>query len=1054
MNKKVSTLLTVALTLGGSLLSSSVFAETLEDAATSGASYKIVRSACKPSGDSWTAATGTNFYLYLDKDGKNLSLTSKTDDLKAILWTVKKTSDGKYILTNGYGKVLTRTVGDLKQTEFYTNDYAGSSVLSGVSLADGVNAVSIDADTKPNGNLANSNTATDATNTFYAVSWDTNESGVSSGLTVNLFNLVDATENVTDEDLNSFFNKKGFNLAVKYDSKLGKLAENIFGGDSRVYAFEINQANCGTAWDATENAYKISASAANGKDLYVPAGMYFFTNRVLKDASKDVTADNIDWLASEFITVSPRETVETTVENRGAGQGFKLVPVKGSEFIYGNNTSEFKVADTPIWNACFTVTDNLSSNPYAINLKNFYYQKSAKDAATAKLGKASIGLAVLAFDADDTQYLTSKPGATEYIFKFSDSALKDAKELLKTTKEAAVYNLQFVAGKSEDQQKLVGKYLTIASNGTSFEWVAKPYDITKVEHPAFQYTITNVVDEDKTDDVEKYTIITFTNRETNESFTAKLFPETSYGENCYSLAFVDAATDIEEVTPLKVNSNNYSVSEEAAAKFNEDVIVKLIPATVDEYAGFVNVEDGTVRTIRFARDKFDTSNQWYTNVEKDGTGYKLSDKFVEENYDAAQFVLVKSEKPSTIARTFVYNNETTKDVDDVPNGDKLSAYTYQLMYVADGTTSEYGLKDNEVLKLASSNYTNYYIRENADGSVSFFDSWTGTFSGMKVTDAKECNSVQAEFDGTDKVNYVEKGKFTEIYKSTFSDTEIRTYLEGEAPVFSWAAENGHVTLRNNTTGVTGNYISMNDSREGILVSNDADAFYLHATDEKAVVPSFFISKGKGEGSNAASERMFMFNPTDSVAYPINMDYDPNYQLAKQKTKAIFKAGTLNEDYTKLNTWIKGENRDVAKEADNNGVWGGLDRFKFQIVETADHDGNYNVRQTNTPDGTIYLASTNEKLYFTGDKALAMAINVESVEAPTSNEGVSASEVAVVAQNGSVVVKNAAGKNVVVSTILGQVVANEVLTSDNATINVPAGIVVVAVEGESFKVNVK
>ena len=84
----------------------------------------------------------------------------------------------------------------------------------------------------------------------------------------------------------------------------------------------------------------------------------------------------------------------------------------------------------------------------------------------------------------------------------------------------------------------------------------------------------------------------------------------------------------------------------------------------------------------------------------------------------------------------------------------------------------------------------------------------------------------------------------------------------------------------------------------------------------------------------------------------------------------------------------------------------------------------------------------------------MVFTVNPAEAPTSNESVVASEVKVVANNGSVVVKNAAGKNVVVSTILGQVVANEVLTSDNATINVPAGIVVVAVDGESFKVNVK
>ena len=45
------------------------------------------------------------------------------------------------------------------------------------------------------------------------------------------------------------------------------------------------------------------------------------------------------------------------------------------------------------------------------------------------------------------------------------------------------------------------------------------------------------------------------------------------------------------------------------------------------------------------------------------------------------------------------------------------------------------------------------------------------------------------------------------------------------------------------------------------------------------------------------------------------------------------------------------------------------------------------------------------------------------------------------------VQGAAGKSVVITNILGKVVAETVLTSDNATIAVPAGIVAVAVEGE-------
>lgn len=80
---------------------------------------------------------------------------------------------------------------------------------------------------------------------------------------------------------------------------------------------------------------------------------------------------------------------------------------------------------------------------------------------------------------------------------------------------------------------------------------------------------------------------------------------------------------------------------------------------------------------------------------------------------------------------------------------------------------------------------------------------------------------------------------------------------------------------------------------------------------------------------------------------------------------------------------------------------------------------------------------------------AEIFNVETTEeTPTANETIaSGSGVAVQTLPGAVVVKNAAGKSVKVSNILGQPVAETVLTSDNATINVPAGIVVVAVEGE-------
>ena len=93
----------------------------------------------------------------------------------------------------------------------------------------------------------------------------------------------------------------------------------------------------------------------------------------------------------------------------------------------------------------------------------------------------------------------------------------------------------------------------------------------------------------------------------------------------------------------------------------------------------------------------------------------------------------------------------------------------------------------------------------------------------------------------------------------------------------------------------------------------------------------------------------------------------------------------------------------------------------------------------------------------GDGALIFNVAQKDEEdMVTSNDNINNVEgVSVVAGNGTVTVQGAAGKSVVISNILGKVVAETVLTSDNATIAVPAGIVAVAVDGEeAVKVVVK
>ena len=94
----------------------------------------------------------------------------------------------------------------------------------------------------------------------------------------------------------------------------------------------------------------------------------------------------------------------------------------------------------------------------------------------------------------------------------------------------------------------------------------------------------------------------------------------------------------------------------------------------------------------------------------------------------------------------------------------------------------------------------------------------------------------------------------------------------------------------------------------------------------------------------------------------------------------------------------------------------------------------------------------------GDGALVFNAysKTEDDDMVTSNDNINNVEgVSVIAGNGTVTIQGAAGKSVVITNILGKVVAETVLTSDNATIAVPAGIVAVAVDGEeAVKVVVK
>ena len=120
-------------------------------------------------------------------------------------------------------------------------------------------------------------------------------------------------------------------------------------------------------------------------------------------------------------------------------------------------------------------------------------------------------------------------------------------------------------------------------------------------------------------------------------------------------------------------------------------------------------------------------------------------------------------------------------------------------------------------------------------------------------------------------------------------------------------------------------------------------------------------------------------------------------------------------------------------------------FAFRYVDT-NRDAFY-IETADTDGARAWVKVINEVPVIVRDIKEAEIYNVEATsETPTANDEITATEVSVETIPGAVVVKNAAGKTVTVSTILGQNVATKVLSSDKETIAVPAGIVVVAIDG--------
>ena len=213
---------------------------------------------------------------------------------------------------------------------------------------------------------------------------------------------------------------------------------------------------------------------------------------------------------------------------------------------------------------------------------------------------------------------------------------------------------------------------------------------------------------------------------------------------------------------------------------------------------------------------------------------------------------------------------------------------------------------------------------------------------------------------------------------------------------------------------------------------------------------------------------FLVNMVDSAKANQNVHnnkfmYDGEYKLAfvegyhtndslffTEDGKVVSKMEVGNGDFNIAKYAFK-----MVDETENEFVVETASGYSKKYNKVVDNNGHEHWTVASVESKPGYLRWVNDNLVVTEDidKAAIFTMEASDKEA-TANENIAAGNVVVAGVDGAVVVKGAEGKNVIVSTILGKVVANEVVSSDNATIAAPAGIVVVSVDGESFKVVVK
>ena len=1052
MNKKFSTLMASLLLAGGVIGTAN--AESLLDVADNGKYYQL-RMSMNGSSAGWTATPSTwdAQYLSIDADGASFLNTA---DAKVGYWTIKNvlkageslpaSTDGKIQLINAEsGEPLSvKLPSDKVVTEFYTEAAPGGDVRGLVIFDETGQRLQI-------GGVATPGATAD--NLTYAA-WGT--SGVySAGLEVEEIQEVA----ISATELNSMLTKNAFGLIIgsAKDKEYTDLQGNVFTGE-----IEAKAATAGTYYFyrkadkkyivLTENVWSANTANLDGKERSAYAGYKFeaiseHAFGLLTAAQKVAQAEFQVLKSYDF---NDTDSLIVTLPNACVGE-MPASPAGVADWS-GDATSANANKDKGV-------------RLYVSNVDNKNYL------TVIEYAKANDRLA----DQKDDAYATYQVGASVPYVKLGQSNIVDF---------ASTF-----AGKIWNITNTDGKVLSPNVNWEEADAWSNEFDpATQVQlnkpegHWLPYYT-----------DADNYG---FVNRESGETWNLRdgWVIRTTDTPNLYEVYTNKYWTSADQWNKVYITE-----AEKAELGFTENGYAKFDEAKEALDGKYITLTNGvTGETVYVGKDADD--NVILTTEKSNAIEFRIKDlKHDYTDHDGLAGIDTLQHITKYLAKA-----DLTTDQDTV------QFYHYRLF---ETFSEKYLVYDTQNKKFVLSGYS---LTDNEHEDFRAYQWWEDDYNGYSAFVLKEkagntynlISNYYVEYDYCDHTSTpaTSTGEFDNDFNANLYNNYYWSSTE--------TSEKMYGAFQTATLANMAYIYNYNDNDRFALVNVDAPE-YMTITGSQDTVkislkaqPNFFLYEdGTFLGMEHVADKDMKPAMFVDTAYVRNNTYRPQYLLAMnaKHVEPIWDNHPNSPSVPHLVAPDTTYGRFLINAVDSANAWTGSVKTNPYIHEQLNgtpyyrlvfvdgyHTGDALTLHTGKADTKIALNNNNDKVctfafryvdearegvkiettydgetrgwlkyqnnvpVVTNDYEDAHVFTVDNTttDAPTANENIAAGSVVVAGANGAVVVKGAEGKNVIVSTILGKVVANEVVSSDNATIAAPAGIVVVSVDGESFKVVVK